>query len=519
MKYQYVYYLLLIGLVFHIIILRINGPLWDDWTLEGLSFNDLALQFRGNGLYYGGLAHLHYFINSVDGEGVWFSRLLSLVCLLNVPLLLFFTLTELSFGRRDAFQVSALTTAIPLFGNAFGEIVLPYLICLNLFLFATLLIAKFLTGQQHHWLLAVAALSLFVSFVTNSLLFYSLPVVFIILVRQWIKTREIKSILKVAALLVVLITSFFAFKSSYLVPQAGSPYAVADYNSFGLRDLILDGPIRTVKYLVSYPITFGNEAFEILSDRFNLLLFLGGVSLLGITFTAKKNGRIISLKSRRSLLTVLGVGFLLLVAAVYPYAVVRKFSDSLFSYNERHNLLIPIGAGLSLFSLLNLILGANQVKYAYAVVIPLFLILKLNVLGYFAVKADVQQIIANELNAYVTHHQLDNQSILFIDTLDDNHGLEDWSFYEYGGMIRSRNLPENKVFVPQSLVKRSGFGKPQLNIKGNTSLFIENDNYGISLFDTNRYEVKKYDIVLDVKDHGYLWQALTDFKAKIIISD
>ena len=510
MRNKYALYILLVGFIFNGFILAINTPLWDDWTLEGFSFGAIAIQFKGNGLYNGGVAHLHYFINLVDGEGVWFSRLLSLVCLLSAPLLLFFTLNQLSFSCTEAFQVAILMISIPLFGNAFGEIVLPYLICLNLFLGAVFFITKFVTSEKPSYLLlAIASSLLFTSFVTNSLLFYSLPVVAIILLYQWLETKRLKRTAAAASLLIVLIGSFFIFKNSYLIPEVGSPYAASNYNSFGLRDLVLDGPIRTVRYLISYPKIFAHDALMVFSDSFNVLLFLG-ISMISIGWLAAKRSNSVSNISQRKLYIILVVGLLLLVAAVYPYAVVRKFSDSLFSYNERHNLLVPVGMALLLFSILNLILKANGVKYAYAVIIPLFLVIKLNILGYFVVKTNLQQQVINEISDYITHHRLESQSIMFVDTLDSSHRLGYWSFYEYGGMIRSLGLPENKVFVPESLVRKNKSGNLQLGIKGNTSLFLENSNYGISSFDTSNYEVRKYSTTLNLSpDDSYLEQVLT----------
>ena len=492
----------------------------DDWTLEGLSFDSIALQFKGNGLYYGGLAHLHYFINMVDGESVWFSRLLSLICLLNAPILLFFILVQLFFDESEAFQISTLAIAIPLFGSAFGEIVLPYLICLNLFLSAVSLIAKFLTAQKDQYLLLMAASPLlFASFVTNSFIFYSLPVVLIISAHQWLKTNRTKRALTVASLLVVLVGSFFVFKSIYLAPQAGSPYAIASYNSFSLADLLFNGPVKAVKYLVSYPVVFAKEALEIFANQFNFLLFLG-MSILGIIFLATRKNQSFSSRPQRDIFAILAIGFLLLAAAVYPYAVVGKLSDSLFSYNERHNLLISMGAAILLFSLLRLMLRTYWMKYAYVIIVLFFLIIKLNVLGYFSIKANIQQATADKLGTYIREHQLSNQSVLFIDTLHDDQSLNDWSFYEYGGMIRSLNLPENKVFVSESLVRKNRSGKSQLNIKGNTIMFIKNSNYGISQFDTTQYEVKYYDVTLGATTNGYLWHSLYELPTvKIFILD
>ncbi len=511
MKFSYPYCLLLIALVFNVFILMIDSPLWDDWTLEGLTFHNIAVQFKGNGLYYGGLAHLHYFINVIDGKEVWFSRLLSLVCLISAPLLLFFILSELSFAQNEAFQISILALAIPLFGSAFGQIVLPYLICLNLFLLGILLLIKFLRNESNSFFLLIAASPLlFLSFITNSLIFFSLAVVCIILTYQFFDIGKVKKIIFVAGWLIGLIALFFVFKGKFLLPQGESTYGQTGYNSFGIIDLVYQGPLRTLKYMIDYPVIFLKETLKIFTSSFNVFLFLFLSILTAAVFYMARGIDLLHKMSPSKIYISFAVGLLLLVSAIYPYSVVGKASDSLFSYNERHNLLMPIGLSLILFSLIHSLLKPVYIKYAFALIIPFLFVLKLNIFSYFAVKADLQEQIGSEVKSYITHHKISGQSILFVNQTDDSSNLDDWSFYEYGGIMRLLNLPENKVFVSNSFLNENELGEPTLDIKGNTHLFIESPNYGISKFDTSNFQVLKYKLDIEDESNSYIIQALFD---------
>jgi hypothetical protein len=307
------------------ILLIPNAIYWDDWVLYRSSPETILDTFRQAGAIVGWTGYLHLGLLHL---GPWSYKILTFILMLASGLLLDVILNRNGvLGRESRFLVVLLFLVLPFNLARVALIDFPYTLCHFLFFLAWYAI------DRHR----IAALLLFfLSFNTNSLLvFYSLPILDLMYRHGHFRTlREMLLFLPAKVDFIVLPFLYFAIKSIYFVP-------------YGFYEGYRQG--FNVNYI--YPAMLG-QFREVATIRINpgLLLLLVPMVFLFV----KRKGEIIRKLENVapvSKLYLLLLGMLAFFLAGLPYWVLG-YEPTFLEWTSRHQLLMPLGAALIIFSIL-----------------------------------------------------------------------------------------------------------------------------------------------------------------------
>jgi hypothetical protein len=185
------------------------------------------------------------------------------------------------------------------------------------------------------------------------------------------------------------------------------------------------------------------------------------------------------------------LGFILLLSAIFPYAVVNKTSVDFLSYGQRHNMLVPFGFSLILFGFFNKIKSQLLRRVFIAIFISSALFAKVFISAQYYHAHKTQE---NFILEYKSGNYPDSESTLFIISQIPATDYLNWRLYEFGSMMRLNGMAENKVFLFQNSKLLDKEARDFKDIDDFNSVYVSNSFYGISMFNTGNYDVKFIEI-------------------------
>lgn len=471
--------LLLLGMLSYLPMLTIMWPLWDDWTLKELTFEQMAGQFKMNGGYYVGIPFIHHFINSLP-YGTFFLRIFIIALLTCIPILYFKLFSKLNLPQGVVYLLTLITAYIPLFANAFPQIDLPYLICYVVYLCAVIGLIQYLGDKNAKWSVYALMLPLAFSYVTNSFLFHIIPTTLLILIyhnTQGTKPHAYK-IIHVVSVVVLSVIAFFTYKNLFM--QTSGSYE--NYNKITLNGLLIEGPKVTVLTILYIVKGYIDILLPILKNITHLII-LGTLST--VLYKLLKRIDLDNLKlTRKYIYGLAGVGVFLFAIGIYPYGVVSKTALSYLDWAQRHLMLVPVGIAFVLVAFILLLPNTNIKIIGLSILLSSFLLIRVYSLVQFYHAARLQQ---NFIQVYKQLPVSNDESYLFImDNQPQAHLI--WRFYEFGGLLRQHHLKNNKLFLYASgkYISESG----ELKMEKLEPEFFKEANYGIQEFNLTNYQTK-----------------------------
>lgn len=431
------------------------GVFWDDWTLYNMSDEGIMSQFYGNGVVIFG--YLHIFLKNLRASPLLYHFLTFSFQFISVALL-FRIKDKFKMNNETSifFQFTILIYAVlPVYDSKITMIVLPYTLCLSLFLFAFLFLMKYCENKKRIDFRILSLLFFFFSFFTNSLLvFYLIPVFLIIFLPFWqrvfsknpildykIFVRKMMRQVLIHLDFFVLPFLFWLIRSLYLQPS--QVYAAIGYNKLEVESLF-EIPYRFVLsvyvFFVSL-ISLVKEAVQI-PEVWGIFLIIALFSYNW--FKDRDFSFIISWKILLWGLFVLGLG-------VFPYLMVNKIPG--FGWNSpRHQLLMGFGLCVILMGLLFQLKSSNLKKTFFSLLLGCFVAFTFFLqFSYF--KGYIKQTV---LISYLETQNLSSdqsQTILYHDKTDNfTQKGSPSNFYELSGILKL-NHPEEKIM----LVKKDDF--------------------------------------------------------------
>lgn len=352
-----------------------RGMYWDDWTLVGRSAASLVDSFAELGMPWAG--YFHAAILSMPLPGL-VGHLLVFAVYLVSTLLLHAVLGRITVLSRLDALVAALTFALlPVNYARIALIDLPYGLSLLAFLAATWLLVRFV--EDGGLVRRLAALALFVgSFFTASLLIlYVVPMALAAWIAWRSGRRSIPALLLRHADFIVLPVAYWVLKAA-LFPASG---VYEGYNALSVR-----GMTQVPKALLSIP-------WQVLVEPLGRAVVVAGV--VGVVVGALAAVWLL----RRSRIAEAGpfvpapvlalVGVAVLVLGVFAYLAVGR-APEVWDWSSRHQLLVPLGAGLLAAGAARGLRSAGPVGATFGLAVGLLL-------GISAV-ADARTLIAYQLD-------------------------------------------------------------------------------------------------------------------------
>ncbi len=422
------------------------GIFWDDWTLYNMSEKGIMNQFYGNGLFIAG--YLHIFLQKLIYPPLLYH--LSTIILQLFSIFILFKIVDKYKNKNSIFLYFAILiySVLPLFDAKITMIVLPYTLCLTLFITATyfLIIFKF----ERTFIFKILSLILFfISFFTTSLVFfYLIPLLLIIFYDdlRYIIDHKIKKLKVVFNILINTLIShidfillpviFWIVKILYFSPSF--QYKESNYNEINLESF-LEIPYRLIISIYLFFITLYPLLMELIQNLEFIILF---IILSGFIFL--KLGRLdLNFKSTK---TKFLIGLLVCFIGLFPYILVGKY-PTFTGYSSRHQLLLGFGISLLVVDLIFYISSKRLRNLILAMSLGLFVILNISIqFNYF--KGFMKQAVVND---YLESQNLSrdfSQTILYKDnTSNFTHKGNPSNFYELSGILKLSHPDENIMLI------------------------------------------------------------------------
>jgi hypothetical protein len=417
---------LIVGLAYALawgLLLANRGLYWDDWTLVGRSTASLVEGFSEVGMPWVGFVHaaiLSMPLPGLIGHMVIFGTYLLTALLLHAIL---GRIPGLS--RLDAL-VAALTFALlPVNYARIALIDLPYGLSLLAFLAATWLLIRFV--EDGGLARRVAALALFVgSFVTASLLIlYVVPVA----VAAWIAWRSGR---RSVPRLVLGHVDFLALPVAYWLLKAALFPASGVYE--GYNALTVRGMTQVPAALLSIP-------WQVLIEPLGRALVVAGVVGVAVGVLAavwlRRRSRVVETGPFVPAPVLALVGAALLGLGVFAYLAVGRF-PTIWDWASRHQLLVPLGAGLLAAAAARGLRGGGPIGGALGLAVGLLLGVSL--------VADARTLVAYQLDWYKQTALIEAvrtipelQTARHVRVIDEATELDalrrHYRFYEYNAIV------------------------------------------------------------------------------------
>lgn len=341
-----------------------RGLYWDDWTIHRMSEEGLMQQFVGNGAYYSGVFHLHYFLQALPAS-VFIYKLIAFVSFLLSSLICYNLFNRSNLFRPYKLQLALVIATAPFFSTRITEICLPYTLDLLLFVIA------FHFGLKERIVPKLIALVLFfVSFFTNSLLvFYGWFILW-----KWFggDDKNVWNFIKRHVAFIILPIAFWVFKSIAIKPSG--LHALEGYNEISVNG-IAGFPAQLFTNILENLVYTGHLFYALMITPLFFVLFAALAMIIYLLIPARKKEDendsqtvMIGKKKFPVPVALIVIGLLVFASAVFPYDIVNK-APSFAGFNTRNQLLIGISYGIMICGLAELFTQTRYKKTVYAFMI------------------------------------------------------------------------------------------------------------------------------------------------------
>ena len=369
---------LLLSFLTNIFILaNYNGTYWDDYAWLNQDFDVIKQGWEmahGSAWVYGG----GIFVLASE-LGVFPFRLLFLIANISIVFFCYHILSQVRvLSEFDKVTICTLMSVTPYFEVGFFIIHMPYTISIALFYLAFFLFIKWQKKMTNQMKILVASL-FFVSFLTNSIVFYYAFFLIYVLFKEYKKDKtawmNLLTFSKHNFIFILLPIFFLIIRYYYFMPNG----LYEGYNAVSIQSLFFSVPQLVPKLLY--------ENLVILTLKFveELLKFWWAIVPLSLVIAIRfpQNNNVISPSIH---IALIACGSILFLMAAYPYLAAGHI-PTLFGVNSRHQLLLPFSFSVVCYFAMSLILRCmNAVIKTFAI--------SLVILTFFSLKID----------AYVRYH-------------------------------------------------------------------------------------------------------------------
>lgn len=427
----------------HGLLLFNTGVYWDDWIIVGVEKPTILAIFSQTRTPWAG--YIHSFLLSLP-YGLFIYRAVVFFGFLFSALLFNAILKTISCIDRNNRLIIVLFFALfPVNGARVALINVFYPIFYLSFFLGFWILTKYV--RQGGLFLRILSLILFVlSFATNSLL--CLYAIVILYLAYHLKNHApmVQLTKKIALCYFDFLAApaiFWAIKVTCLRPYG----TYAEYNSIKLINLGRAFP-RCLSSLYTSFIEVIDESIRLSADAPSIIFIL---SIL-LFFVFKRKNFIVNRNEITKHAWFLGIGTVSFVLAVFPYLAVGK-TPALYSWDSRHQLLVPLGASLMLTYGINIIFRKIGIDCKYKYIIFSFLIVSFacfDINRYLDFERDWYKHISLIENFKANNDMKNHTTFYFVDnTIELNATRKDYVWYEYTGMMK-KSFGDEKRFGSSS---------------------------------------------------------------------
>ncbi len=428
----------------HFPILLNTGLFWDDWGVYGIS-RDLIKTFYSEA----GLPTAYFYHAFVEQGGVFAYRLITFLSFLVASLCVLQILREAQLtDGLSSLQVAAVFALFPVSSARISTVVSWYGFSYALFFAAFWLLSIYLR-RRALWLRVTALILFGISFFVHSFL------IFYVIVLAYIAYHHRKELTSLSSVFVLgrkyidfcaLPVLFWLIKQTALTPTG----VLRGYNDVTLKGLVNAFGLLGDGFIAGFVEVLGNAAG--LGFRFAPLT---ACVWLGLYLYIRWHAARIPPARSAHPTWWFAIGGILVFLALFPYAVVGRIPHSA-DWDNRHQLLVPLGAALLLVFGLRLFLRRQFQTMALSLLLACFLIANLHT--WVAFQRDWYKQLSLVANFRTTPLVKEGRYLLVRDltrALDAN-GRE-YRFYEYAGLLHLALGDEDRLAQEMSSVEHVPF--------------------------------------------------------------
>lgn len=335
---------LLFGLYFisnALLLLNFDGLYWDDWNAYNQDNITLKLFFEQ--IQHGMKGDFFLFLSQY-GNGIYPFRLFVFFGTFIMGIFVYLILSTIKeIDKQSLFFITLLFLVIPVNSAKMLISITPFLFPVLIFYAAFYLLSIYIKHPNVFFRMLILIL-FFLSFSTNSLLVFYFSIFLYLYYVQFHFSYDqilvnINTLFKRYWDFWILPFLYFGYKSIYL-----KPYGLYEgYNSLSIATFP-----KTILILLR---SLNNSIIQVITDSLSSIAVILVPLLILIYYIVKRSQLFES--NKRSIL-FLGVGIVLFLLAIFPYAMVGKSPD-MSSIDSRYQLLTPLGLGFIVyFGLLSL---------------------------------------------------------------------------------------------------------------------------------------------------------------------
>lgn len=465
------------------------GVYWDDWVIFNMDEEGIMNQFYGNGVIPVG--YLHVFLKRIWTSPILYQILTFILQLIQVYTL-FLIAKKYPLKKRYSkfiFFSILLFAVFPHYDSKITMIVFPYTLCLTLFLLAIYWLLRFFY-ENNQFYRVLSLIFFFLSFFTNSLLFFYMVPVFCVFFLDktkilWRNRFKGKSLfLKEIFRGIVQNLDFFILPFLFWFIRLKFFMPSGQYEKIGYNEVKIESlgqiPFRYVKFGYAF---FVDLVPHVLKAVQIIELVIITFMIIWLLFRHLKRYDLSLKLSWREIL----IGVLLVMLGAFPYLMVNKFPTHAF-YLTRHQLLLGFGLSISITAIIFLFTSFLVKRLLLAFSLGCFIGFNLYTnFSYF--KGYVKQ---QAFHQYFEESNLKSETprTIYIEDHTRNFTLKGnpVKFYAFGGILKKSNPEENILLISkEDLLKYE---------KQNLFTFI---SPYFKQYNLSNYEITEADAVLEIK--------------------
>jgi hypothetical protein len=424
-----VFTIVLVYTAAHALILLNEGIFWDDWVIAGAYKGVLIDMFSQTGIPFPG--YIHEFLFSYNNPVFLYRAITFLLYLFSALLLNEILKTLTDVAPIDRMFISVFFAIFPVNNARISLIILQYSLSHFIFFLAFWLTIVF--SHTRKFLPRILSLCLFfVSFFTLSFLSFYVLVLLFLLCHGAQRGRLSESLLKMGRYnpdYILLPILFLIVKTTLFQPYG----LYAGYNSPSWEGILSAPLLLKDAFYNSFLLVFVQSVDAISPGT----IILGLLTIIALILTARRFDAELPDDKHGGALFLWGAFCFIL--GVFPYLVVGKIPGP-DNWDSRHEMLVPLGASLMLYSSLKMAMRAlKRNGLALLIVNSFFIILFVNsnIFSYLSFQRDAykQTSLMEQMSGGIVIRE--NRVFLFNDTTKDLNAIHrDYRFYEYSGMMK-----------------------------------------------------------------------------------
>ncbi|MEK9728073.1 MAG: hypothetical protein VW397_08225 [Candidatus Margulisiibacteriota bacterium] len=395
-----------------------NGLFWDDWVI----FNSTNEQFIAEGKRLGNPFSPFFFNLLTKAKSLFLARAITFISFLSSSVFTFLILRNLKIRFDHSYIIMLLSSIAPLNFSRNILCVTHYSVTYLIFFFAFYIYLKCYSNQNILGIL-VALFCFFISFFTNSILFLYPIVLGALFYKDIIQSKTNEFIAFFIRHLPIIFTPFlFLIFNKIFFPRHEA------YNQIIFEPLrIIKGVIYTVYSSFFMPLF---ESSSILVSSPFIFIFVLLIYLIFIRIDFFKSSL-----TKKEFLCFFIIGGAVFFLGCFPYILVKKYPN-FFDFNSRHQLLLPLGLSITLFSMIGLIPFRKFRIFVLSFFIVSFISLNVFALTQFITNKIKNDSIVLNLADLELLQQVD--TVVFTD-LAPQYNVENRAirFYEYSALLSS----------------------------------------------------------------------------------